>query len=74
MPADGQFPYLHLDRQFMHLGYHIFDISCKSPNVEATKPMVYVTTLLLLLMVVVLSSTAIYFRNRMRKRFQIRAM
>jgi phosphate transport system permease protein len=74
VPADGQFPYLHLDRQFMHLGYHIFDISCKSPNVEATKPMVYVTTLLLLLIVVVLSSTAIYFRNRMRKRFQIRAM
>ena len=27
----------------MHLGFHIFDISCKSPNVEATKPMVYVT-------------------------------
>jgi len=74
VPADGQFPFLHLDRQFMHLGYHIFDISCKSPNVEATKPMVYVTTLLLLLIVVVLSSTAIYFRNRMRKRFQIRAM
>ena len=74
IPADGQFPFLHLDRQFMHLGYHIFDISCKSPNVEATKPMVYVTTLLLLSIVVVLSSTAIYFRNRMRKRFQIRAM
>lgn len=74
VPVDGRFPYLHLDRQFMHLGYHIFDISCKSPNVEATKPMVYVTTLLLLLIVVVLSSTAIYFRNRMRKRFQIRAM
>ena len=48
VPFDGTFPFLHLDRQFMHLGFHIFDIGFKSPNVEATKPMVYVTTLLLL--------------------------
>jgi phosphate transport system permease protein len=74
VPMDGTFPYVHLDRQFMHLGFHIFDISCKSPNVEATKPMVYVTTLLLLLIVIAMTSTAIYFRNRMRKRFQLRAM
>ncbi len=74
VPASGEFPYVHLDQQFMHLGFHIFDISCKSPNVEATKPMVYVTTLLLLGIVVVLSATAIYFRNRMRKRYQVRAI
>jgi phosphate transport system permease protein len=73
-PFDGSFPFLHLDRQFMHLGFHILDISCKSPNVEATKPMVYVTTLLLLVIVLSLSSTAIYLRNRMRTRFQSRAM
>ena len=73
-PLDGSFPYLHLDRQFMHLGFHILDISCKSPNVEATKPMVYVTTLLLLLIVLSLSSFAIYLRNRMRVRFQSRTM
>ncbi|MGA2799404.1 MAG: phosphate ABC transporter permease PstA [Thermoguttaceae bacterium] len=73
-PLDGSFPYLHLDRQFMHLGFHILDISCKSPNVEATKPMVYVTTLLLLLIVLGLSSFAIYLRNRMRARFQSRTM
>jgi phosphate transport system permease protein len=71
VPASGQFPYLHLDQQFMHLGFHVFDISCKSPNVEATKPLVYVTTLLLLSIVVVLSSSAIYLRNRMQKRFQV---
>ena len=68
VPLDGTFPFLHLDRKFMHLGFHIFDISCKSPNVEATKPMVYVTTLLLLLIVLTMSSLAIYLRNRMRKR------
>ncbi len=74
VPFDGSFPFLHLDRQFMHLGFHILDISCKSPNVEATKPMVYVTTLLLLLIVLSLSSFAIYLRNRMRTRFQSRTM
>ena len=67
VPLDGSFPFLHPDRQFMHLGFHILDISCKSPNVEATKPMVYVTTLLLLFIVLTMSSLAIYLRNRMRK-------
>jgi phosphate transport system permease protein len=74
VPFDRTFPFLHLDRQFMHLGFHILDISCKSPNVEATKPMVYVTTLLLLGIVLSLSSIAIYLRNHMRTRYQSRAM
>ncbi len=56
----------------MHLGFHIYDIGFQSPNVEATKPMVYVTTLLLVLIVLFMSSLAIYLRNRMRKRFQSR--
>jgi phosphate transport system permease protein len=47
----------------MHLGYHILDISCKSPNVEATKPLVYVTTMVLLLVMVVATASAIYVRN-----------
>jgi phosphate transport system permease protein len=74
LPLDASLPCLHLDRQFMHLGFHILDISCKSPNVEATKPMVYVTTLLLLAIVLVMSSVAIHLRNRMRKKFQARTV
>jgi len=74
IPASSDFPYIHVDQQFMHLGFHIFDISCKSPNVEATTPMVYVTTLLLLSIVVVMSSVAIFLRNRMRKRYQSSAI
>ena len=58
----------------MHLGFHIYDVGFQSPNVEATKPMVYVTTLLLVLIVLLMSSLAIYLRNRMRKRFQIRTI
>ncbi len=74
LPVDGRFPFVHLDRKFMHLGFHIYDIGFQSPNVEASKPMVYVTTLVLLSIVLVLSSTAIYVRNRMRTRFQVRTM
>jgi phosphate transport system permease protein len=71
LPLDGTFPFLHLDRKFMHLGFHIYDIGFQSPNVEAAKPMVYVTTFLLILIVLLLTSTAIMLRNRMRERFSV---
>lgn len=69
LPFDTQFPFFHMDRKFMHLGFHIFDVGFQSPNVEAAKPMVYVTTLLLLLIVIAASSLAIRFRNQMRRRY-----
>ncbi len=69
LPLDGNFPFFHLDRKFMHLGFHIFDIGFQSPNVEAAKPMVFVTTLLLVLIVLVMSSVAIRLRNKMKKRY-----
>ncbi len=71
LPLDGQFPFVHLERKFMHLGFHIYDIGFQSPNVEAAKPMVFVTTLLLVLIVLVLTGTAIRLRNRMRKRYTL---
>lgn len=74
MPVDGAFPFFHFDRKFMHLGFHIYDVGFQSPNVEASKPMVYVTTLLLLLIVLAMTSVAIYLRNRMRKRYQVRSI
>jgi phosphate transport system permease protein len=67
MPFDASAPYFHLDRKFMHLGFHIYDLGFQSPNVEASKPMVYATTLLLILLVVALNVTAIVVRARMRK-------
>jgi len=72
LPIDGSFPFVHLDRKFMHLGFHIYDIGFQSPNVEAAKPMVFVTTLLLVLIVLVMSSVAIYLRNKMKKRYSYR--
>ncbi|MCI0454700.1 MAG: phosphate ABC transporter permease PstA [Candidatus Dadabacteria bacterium] len=69
LPIDGHFPFIHLERKFMHLGFHIYDVGFQSPNVEAAKPMVYATTLLLILIVVFLNLAAIIIRNRLRKRY-----
>ena len=73
LPLDSVQPFLHLERKFMHLGYHIYDVGFQSPNVEAAKPMVYATTILLLLIVVALNLTAIIVRNHLRKRYQTSA-
>ncbi|MFI5169579.1 MAG: phosphate ABC transporter permease PstA [Vicinamibacterales bacterium] len=70
LPLDGFFPFLHLDRKFMHLGFHIYDVGFQSPNVEAAKPMVYTTTIFLLIIVVLLNLTAIIVRNKLRERYK----
>jgi phosphate transport system permease protein len=73
LPLDGYFPFLHLDRKFMHLGFHIYDVGFQSPNVEAAKPMVYTTTILLLMVVVALNLAAIVVRNHLRRKYQASA-
>ena len=70
LPLDGFFPYLHLERKFMHLGFHIYDVGFQSPNVEAARPLVYATALLLVIVIMVLNLTAIRLRNRMREKFR----
>ncbi len=69
LPLDGDFPFLHLDRKFMHLGFHIYDLGFQSPDSEAAKPMVFATTLLLIVLVVLLNLSAIMIRERLRRKF-----
>jgi phosphate transport system permease protein len=69
LPIDGEFPFVHLERKFMHLGFHIFDLGFQSPDAEAAKPMVFATTLLLILLVVVLNLAAIIIREHLRKKY-----
>jgi phosphate transport system permease protein len=68
MPLDGTFPFFHLDRKFMHLGFHIYDVGFQSPNSEAAKPMVFMAALLLLLVVVLLNLFALNLRRKLRER------
>lgn len=70
LPLDGHFPYFHLERQFMHLGFHIYDVGFQSPNVEAARPLVYATALLLVLVIVALNLAAISLRNRLRETYR----
>ncbi|MDX1823833.1 MAG: phosphate ABC transporter permease PstA [Thiohalomonadales bacterium] len=70
LPLDGNFPYLHLERKFMHLGFHIYDVGFQSPNVEAARPLVYATSLLLIIVIVMLNLTAIYIRNHLREKYR----
>ncbi len=70
LPLDGNFPFLHLDRKFMHLGFHIYDVGFQSPNVEAARPLVYATALLLVLVIIGLNLAAIVIRNNLREKYR----
>jgi phosphate transport system permease protein len=71
LPIDDIAPFIHPERKFMHLGFHIYDLGFQSPDAEAAKPIVYATALLLIIVVVSLNLTAILIRNRLKKRFAV---
>lgn len=70
LPIDGNAPFLHLERKFMHLGFHIYDVGFQSPNVEAAQPLVYATAFLLVLVIALLNLSAVLIRNRLRERYR----
>lgn len=73
-PVDADPPFVHPERKFMHLGFHIYDVGFQSPNVDAARPMVFATTALLLAIVVLLNLTAILMRRRLRARLKLSAV
>jgi len=70
LPIDGNFPFLHLERKIMHLGFHIYDVGFQSPHAEAAEQLVYATALVLVLIIVILNLTAITVRNHLREKFR----
>lgn len=70
LPLDGNAPFLHLDRKFMHLGFHIYDVGFQSPNVEAARPIVYATALLLIVIIILLNLLAVRIRNNLREKYK----
>ncbi|KPK10125.1 MAG: phosphate ABC transporter permease [Acidithiobacillales bacterium SG8_45] len=70
LPLDTNFPFLHMERKFMHLGFHIYDVGFQSPNVEAARPLVYATALLLVLVIILLNLAAIGIRNHLREKYR----
>ncbi|WP_432471370.1 phosphate ABC transporter permease PstA [Amphritea sp. HPY] len=70
LPLDGNYPFIHLDQKFMHLGFHIYDVGFQSPNVEAARPLVYATALLLVAVIALLNLSAIAIRNHLREKYK----
>jgi len=70
LPVNGDYPYIHLDQKFMHLGFHIYDVGFQSPNVEAARPLVYATALLLVVIIALLNFSAVALRNRLREKYK----
>jgi phosphate transport system permease protein len=70
LPLDGNYPFLHPERKFMHLGFHIYDVGFQSPNVEAARPLVYATALLLVVVILLLNMVAIHVRNGLREKYK----
>lgn len=70
LPIDSQFPFLHLERKFMHLGFHIYDVGFQNTNIESARPLVYATSFLLVTVIVGLNLTAISIRNNLREKYR----
>lgn len=70
LPVDGEYPFIHLERKFMHLGFHIYDIGFQTNNIEAARPLVYATSFLLVTVIVALNLTAISIRNNLREKYR----
>jgi phosphate transport system permease protein len=60
-----------LHDQFMDLAYHVFILSTQSPNVDATRPLLYATVLVLLILTFTLNIAAVFVRANMRKKMRL---
>ena len=69
LPIDGTFPFVHPEREFMHLAYLIYDVGFQSPNSQAAQPMVFTITFLLVMIIALLNVTAIWARSRLKRRY-----
>jgi phosphate transport system permease protein len=66
---DSAFPYLHVERPFMHLGYQVYDFTLQAGEGGDAGSLAFATTLVLVLLVVVLNLAAFRLRARLGRRF-----
>jgi phosphate transport system permease protein len=62
-----------LSSQFMSPSYHVYVLSTQSPDVDATKPILYATVLVLLALTFTLNIAAVVVRARIRRRAGVAA-
>ena len=68
LPIGTEFPF-GVENQFLHLGYHIYNVGFTAVDSEATLPLVFATTLLLISIVAVLNLAGIIIRQRLKKKY-----
>jgi len=61
---------MRLHDQFMEMGYHVYVMTTQSPDIEATKPVLYTTVMVLLMLTFALNFMAIMIRAQIRKRLR----
>lgn len=71
LPVDMQFPFIHLERKFMHLGYHLYDVGFQSPDAEVAMSLVYAIGLVLLTLILLLNLSAFLLRQRLRRKYRL---
>ncbi len=69
LPVDAEFPFVHLHRQFMHLGVLIYDGAFHSQNVGHSSSFIFACCMLLLVIVFTLNLVAVFIRNRLRNQY-----
>ena len=69
LPVDGTFPFIHPEREFMHLAYLIYDVGFQSADSQAAQPLVFTITFLLVAIIALLNLAAIWLRARLRRRY-----
>ena len=70
LPIDGEFPFMHLERQFMHLGVFIYDGAFHNQTESQVSSLMFASCMLLLFIVLLLNISAIILRNSLRKKYE----
>ena len=69
LPVDANFPFVHLERQFMHLGAFIYDGAFYNQTNTQGSSMMFASCLLLLIIVFSLNIVAIILRQKLMNRY-----
>ena len=70
LPIDGEFPYVHFERQFMHLGVFIYDGAFHNQTETQVSSLMFASCMLLLIIVFLLNISAIIIRKRLRDKYE----
>ncbi|MFT4653235.1 MAG: phosphate transport system permease protein [Patiriisocius sp.] len=70
LPIDSEFPFVHLDRQFMHLGVFVYEGAFHNQTESQVSSLMFATCMLLLLVVLLLNLSAILLRNKLRNKYE----